>query len=49
MLSLRIIFTLMVWNFEFQPLPGDLGSMDAMDVLTHRPKHLYVRLSEAKS
>lgn len=47
MLTLRVVFTLLVWNFEFHNLPGDLGAMDAKDVLTHSPKHVYVGLTEA--
>ena len=46
MLSLRVAFTLLVWNFELLPLPGDLGSMKAKDVLTHRPQKVFVRLAE---
>lgn len=45
-LGLRIIFTLIVWNFELQALPEELRDFKAKDVLTHRPQRVYLRLRD---
>lgn len=46
--ALRIIFTLIVFNFELEPLPEQLASLKAIDKLTHRPQNVYLRLNEAR-
>ena len=43
-LSLRVVFTLVVWNFEPLPLPVELDDFRGMDILTRQPQHTYVRL-----
>ncbi|KAK4549630.1 hypothetical protein LTR36_004931 [Oleoguttula mirabilis] len=45
-LNLRIVFTLMLWDFELRPLPQALGDFRAKDVLTHRPQQVHLRLQE---
>ncbi|KAK8080418.1 hypothetical protein PG997_008236 [Apiospora hydei] len=47
-LQLRILMTLIVWNFEFGPLPEELNSFDAVDTLTTKPARCFVRLNEVK-
>ncbi|KAK4939050.1 hypothetical protein LTR10_020624 [Elasticomyces elasticus] len=47
-LQLRIILVLIVWNFELLPIPANLNSFDAIDVLTTQPEQCYVRLAKAK-
>ncbi|KAK8042521.1 cytochrome P450 [Apiospora phragmitis] len=47
-LQLRILMTLIVWNFEFGPLPEELNSFDAIDTLTTKPVKCFVRLAEAR-
>ena len=46
MLDLRVLFTLVVWNFQLLPLPGELGDLKGRDALTHRPQQVYLRLAE---
>lgn len=46
-LEMRMIYILLVWNFEFQPLPQDLADFKAMDVLTHQPQNVRVKLARA--
>ncbi|KAK1995371.1 cytochrome P450 [Colletotrichum falcatum] len=44
-LELRIILTLIVWNFELLPCPDELSGYGAREGLTYKPKDCYVRLS----
>lgn len=44
MLELRIVLTLIVWNFELQLTPEALSSWRAIDGVTHRPEQSYLRL-----
>ena len=39
----RNSLTLLIWHFEFMPVPEALASYDARDGLTRRPKAPYVR------
>ncbi|KAK1979262.1 cytochrome P450 [Colletotrichum cereale] len=39
----RIALTLLLWHFEFLPVPGALSGFEARDALTRRPKHAVVR------
>lgn len=48
-LEQRVIYTLMVWNFEFAPLPESVDNWLAHDVLTHTPDIVPVVLKEAKT
>lgn len=43
-LELKIMFVLLVWNFELQSTPKDLSSYQGVDNLTHQPRQCYVRL-----
>ncbi|KAK5129842.1 hypothetical protein LTR08_002779 [Meristemomyces frigidus] len=45
-LALRIVFTLIVWNLELQPLPEALKGFEAEDKVTHRPQKVFLRLKE---
>ena len=45
-LELRIVLTLLVWNFEFHQLSGDLASHDAVDHITTCPVNCFVSLSK---
>ncbi|OLN86849.1 Cytochrome P450 1A1-like protein 1 [Colletotrichum chlorophyti] len=44
-LELRIILTLIVWNFELLACPEELSGYGAVEGLTYKPKDCYVRLS----
>ncbi|KAK5706190.1 hypothetical protein LTR97_001177 [Elasticomyces elasticus] len=44
MLSLRIFFTMLIWIFELQPVPDELDSWAAEDLMTHQPQQTYVQL-----
>lgn len=46
--ELKILVTLIIWNFELQPTPAELSTFAAHDVLTHGPQKCYLRLAEAK-
>ncbi|KAK7711053.1 hypothetical protein SLS63_012755 [Diaporthe eres] len=43
-LELRILVTLIVWNFELLPCPEELSGYGAKEGLTYKPKDCYVRL-----
>ncbi|CAG9974932.1 unnamed protein product [Clonostachys byssicola] len=47
-LELRLMITLLVWNFEFKPTPARLSGYEPVDGLTHKPKTSYVRLEPVK-
>ncbi|KAF9877077.1 hypothetical protein CkaCkLH20_05343 [Colletotrichum karsti] len=47
-LELRIIVTLIVWNFELLPCPEKLSGYGAKEGLTYKPKDCYVRLRAVK-
>ncbi|RYP80400.1 hypothetical protein DL769_002496 [Monosporascus sp. CRB-8-3] len=46
-LELRILMTLLLWNFELGPLPPELNTWEQVDALTIKPAKCYVRLTEA--
>ena len=46
LLEIKIILTLIFWNFELLPTPPELSSHVACDGVTHRPRDTYVRLKE---
>lgn len=43
-LEMRIIISLIFWNFELQPCPPKLSRYDAEDQLAYKPKQCFVRL-----
>jgi cytochrome P450 len=47
-LQLRILVTLLIWNFELCELPEALNTWDVVETLTAKPKTCYVRLAEIK-
>lgn len=47
-LTLRMLFTLLLWNFELLPVPAELDSWKAISILTRKPVQCFVRLAEAK-
>ncbi|GAB7346302.1 hypothetical protein MBLNU457_5024t1 [Dothideomycetes sp. NU457] len=48
-LELRVIYTLVLWNFELLPVPEPLADMKGKDTLTRQPQTVYIRLREAKA
>ncbi|OTB03225.1 hypothetical protein M426DRAFT_60775 [Hypoxylon sp. CI-4A] len=46
-LKMRIILTLLVWNFKFHKLPEELSSREAHEEITTPPVQCYVSLSKA--
>ena len=47
-LELRILLTLVVWNFELLPCPEELSSYGGLDGLTHKPLQAYARLKQRR-
>ena len=47
-LELRIVLTLIVWNFELLPCPPALSGYKAILITTNEPTNCYVRLREAQ-
>ncbi|KAF1952762.1 putative cytochrome P450 [Byssothecium circinans] len=45
-LQLKLATTLLVWNFEFEALPGELVDSEVVDVLNAKPKKCFVRLKK---
>lgn len=45
-LTMRTLFTLLLWNFELQSVRKDLDSWKAVFVLTRKPVQCFVRLAE---
>lgn len=45
-LTLRMLFTMLLWNFELQSVPEELDSWKAVQILTRKPVQCYVRLAE---
>ncbi|KAI1385993.1 cytochrome P450 [Hypoxylon trugodes] len=46
-LELRTVLALLVWNFQFNVPPGELGSRSVYDSFTTAPLNCYVALSKA--
>lgn len=46
-LTLRTLFTLLLWNFELHPVPAELDSWKANVKLTRKPVQCFVRLAKA--
>lgn len=47
-LTLRMLFTMLIWNFELEAVPDELDSWKAVQILTRKPVQCYVRLSEVE-
>ncbi|OLN81887.1 Cytochrome P450 1A1-like protein 2 [Colletotrichum chlorophyti] len=47
-LELRIILTLIVWNFELLPCPKELSDYESIIGITNQPTQCFVRLREVK-
>jgi cytochrome P450 len=45
-LELRMVLVLLVWNFQFKKLEGELARYDAVDAITTTPKFCYVQLEK---
>lgn len=43
-LEMRIVVTLMIWNFHLLPPSKELSGYEAVETLTYKPKNCYVRL-----
>lgn len=47
-LQLRILITLMVWNFEFESLEAPLCSFESIELNVRQPRYCFVKLKDAK-
>ncbi|KAK4504915.1 hypothetical protein PRZ48_002878 [Zasmidium cellare] len=47
-LEMRVIYTLLVWNFHFDRIPETLMDWKAQDIITHAPQNVRVKLREVK-
>lgn len=47
-LTMRILLTLLLWHFELEPVPEELDSWKAVQILTRKPTQCYVRLREVE-
>lgn len=47
-LEMRIVLTLVIWNFELLPCPPALSNYNARLITTNEPTHTYVRLREVR-
>lgn len=45
-LELRVLLTLIVWNFKLEPVPLKYDTWAARDSVTHAPQETYVKLVE---
>ncbi|KAK1948754.1 cytochrome P450 [Colletotrichum sublineola] len=43
-LELKLIVTLIIWNFELLPCAEEISTYEPIEGITSRPKHCYVRL-----
>ena len=48
-LNMRILFALLVWNFELLPCPKSLSDYSSKMIVTNRPNMCYVRLQKIGS
>lgn len=48
-LEMKIVITLIVWNYEMLRAPAELSGYKAVDELTRRPKQCYLRLRKISS
>lgn len=47
-LEMRILVTMLIWNFELLPCPKELSDYAAIDAMTHKPQRAFVRLRAVK-
>ncbi|KAK0625511.1 cytochrome P450 monooxygenase [Bombardia bombarda] len=47
-LEMRILMTLIVWNFELLPCPKELSGYGSVMIMTSRPRQSFVRLREVQ-
>lgn len=47
-LEMRLLLALLVWNFEFDEVPAELGSYAPRESMTTHPKFCYVRLRKVE-
>ncbi|KAH8682696.1 cytochrome P450 [Xylariales sp. PMI_506] len=47
-LELRILLTLVIWNFELLKCPDELSGYKAIAVITRKPRQCYVRLRKVR-
>lgn len=45
-MQMKMLVTLLLWNFEFLPIEGQLGGMDRWEEFTTKPKYTYIRLGQ---
>lgn len=48
-LQIRMLLTLLLWNFEFEPLPASLENWDVVDVLNAKPKVSLIKLKPLRA
>lgn len=48
-LTMRILFTMLIWNFDLEPVPAELDTWKAVQILTRKPRQCFVRLKEAEA
>lgn len=46
-LNMRVLLVLLIWHFEFLPLPEELVSDDGVERFTRQPRLTFVRLADA--
>ncbi|KAK1251828.1 hypothetical protein MKX07_007307 [Trichoderma sp. CBMAI-0711] len=46
-MKLRTVMTLLMWNFEFQPLHEELNTPELIEMLVNLPEDCYVKLEKA--
>jgi len=46
--ELKLVISLLVWNFELMSLPEAVSGFKADDMNTHRAQQVYLRLAEPK-
>jgi cytochrome P450 len=45
-IEMRLIFTLVLWNFELLPCPLELSGYEAINGVTRKPRKAYARLTK---
>lgn len=43
-MQMKMLVTLLLWNFDFQSVEGELGAMDRHEAFTTKPQYVYVKL-----
>lgn len=47
-LEIRIFMCIIFWNFKLLPVPAELASYGAVDIVAHQPRQCFIRLAEAE-